>query len=47
LESFSDIKNISDTTTNIDFLSTLSQVAYDNNYTKPEITSSYDLEIVA
>ncbi|MBF0913458.1 DNA mismatch repair protein MutS [Candidatus Gracilibacteria bacterium] len=47
LENFSDIKNISDTTTNIDFLSTLSQVAYDNNYTKPEITSSYDLEIVA
>lgn len=47
LENFSDIKNISDITTNIDFFSSLSQIAYDNNYTKPEISSGYDLEIVA
>jgi len=47
LENFSDIKNISDITINIDFFSSLSQVAYDNNYIKPEISSGYDLEIVA
>ena len=46
LDFYSDIKEISDKTANIDFLSSLSQVAYDNDYIKPEISDNYDLEIV-
>lgn len=45
LDSYNDIKSISDTTTNIDFLTCLSQVAYDNNYIRPEISQDYNLEI--
>lgn len=47
LDNFNDIKEISDKITNIDFLSTLSQVAYDNNYVRPEIFDGYDLEIIS
>lgn len=47
LDSYSDIKNISDITSNIDFISSLSQVAYDNDYVKPEIKDNYDLEIIS
>ena len=47
LDNFNDIKEISDKITNIDFLSTLSQVAYDNNYVRPEIFDWYDLEIIS
>ena len=46
LDFYSDIKEISDKTANIDFLASLSQVAYDNDYIKPEISDNYDLEIV-
>ncbi|MDD5769841.1 MAG: DNA mismatch repair protein MutS [Candidatus Gracilibacteria bacterium] len=46
LESFKEIKNISKKIANIDFLSNLAYVAYENDYTKPEITSKYDLEII-
>ena len=47
LDNFNDIKEISDKITNRDFLSTLSQVAYDNNYVRPEIFDGYDLEIIS
>lgn len=47
LDSYNDIKNIADKTTNIDFLTCLSQVAYENNYNKPEILEDYDLEIIS
>lgn len=40
------IKSASDIVSNIDFIASLSQVAYENNYIKPEINQSYDLEIV-
>lgn len=46
LNNYSDIKNISDTTSNIDFLTCLSQVAYENNYIKPEISENFNLEII-
>jgi len=46
LDFYSDIKEISDKTANIDFLASLSQVSYDNDYIKPEISDNYDLEIV-
>ncbi|MDP5039020.1 MAG: DNA mismatch repair protein MutS [Candidatus Gracilibacteria bacterium] len=42
---YNDIKNCSEKISNIDFLSTLSIVANDNNYIKPEIHSGYDLKI--
>lgn len=46
LDNYNDIKNISDKTSNIDFLASLSEVAYENNYKRPEISKNYDLEIV-
>lgn len=45
LKSFIEIKEVSIQIWQIDFLSNLSQVAYENNYSKPEISSDYDLEI--
>lgn len=47
LDSYVYIKDVSDTCSNIDFLSSLSHVAYNNNYIRPEISENYDLEIVA
>lgn len=47
LLSFAKIKKASDTASNIDLLSSLSQVAYENWFVKPEITRNYDLKIVA
>lgn len=46
LDNYSAIKNIADTTANIDFLSSLSQLAYENNYTRPEVSEKFDLEIL-
>lgn len=46
LSSYNSIKKISDLSANIDFLSCLSYVAYENNYNKPEIVSWYDLQVV-
>lgn len=46
LDNFLNIKKASDSASNIDFLSSLSQVAYNNWYVKPEITKNYDLKIV-
>lgn len=45
LKSFKELKEVSIQIWQIDFLSNLSQVAYENNYSKPEISSDYDLEI--
>lgn len=46
LESFKEIKKTSTQIAQIDFLSNLAYVSYQNDYTKPEISSKYDLEIV-
>lgn len=46
LESFKEIKKTSHQIAQIDFLSNLAYVSYQNDYTKPEISSKYDLEIV-
>lgn len=45
LDSFKNIKEISDNTAKIDFISALSRVAYMWNYTKPEVTKDYNLDI--
>lgn len=47
LDNYSNIKKSSDISSNIDFVSSLSQVAYENNYVKPQIIDSYDLNIVS
>ncbi|MDR0772453.1 MAG: hypothetical protein LBF15_05555 [Candidatus Peribacteria bacterium] len=46
LDNFAPIKNFSSFAANVDFLSSLAQVAYENAYTKPEITPNYDLKIL-
>jgi DNA mismatch repair ATPase MutS len=46
LESFNHIKEVSKNIAKIDYLSNLAYIAYENDYTKPEITSKYNLEIV-
>lgn len=46
LESFKEIKKTSTQIAQIDFLSNLAYISYQNDYTKPEISSKYDLEIV-
>ena len=45
LDKFSKIKDLSDKTAYLDFLVSLSNVAYFNNYTRPEVSKNYDLEI--
>jgi len=45
LDNFSDIKDISEKTAFLDFEVWLSNVAYKNNYNKPEIHNWYDLNI--
>lgn len=47
LESFNQIKSYSHKVANIDYITNLSYVAYENNYSKPEVSSKYDLEIIA
>lgn len=47
LDNYSNIKKSSDISSNIDFVSSLSQVAYENNYVKPDIIDGYDLNIVS
>lgn len=46
LESFKEIKKTSNLVAQVDFLSNLAYVSYQNDYAKPEITSNYNLEIV-
>ncbi len=45
LNSFKNIKELSEKTAKVDFTTSLSRVAYMWNYTKPEITTNYDLQI--
>jgi DNA mismatch repair protein MutS len=45
LDSYKDIKNLSDDISLIDFEVSMSNVAYLNNYTKPKIEKGYDLKI--
>ena len=45
LESFEEIKQISQKSWYIDFWTWLAQVAYENNYIRPKITNKYNLEI--
>ncbi len=44
---FEEIKNVSKKIANVDYISNLSQISYENNYTKPEITTNYDLKIIS
>lgn len=46
LNIFDKIKNIWDKTAYIDFISWLSEIAYFNNYVKPEITENYDFQVL-
>ena len=45
LDSFSDIKELSSKTANLDMLASLSKVAYNNNYIRPVIKDKYTLKI--
>ncbi|NDK08497.1 DNA mismatch repair protein MutS [Candidatus Gracilibacteria bacterium] len=45
LDCFKDIKELSESTAKIDFITSLSRVAYMGNYKKPEITKDYNLDI--
>lgn len=45
LDCFKDIKELSESTAKIDFITSLSRVAYMWNYKKPEITKDYNLDI--
>lgn len=45
LDSFVEVKEISEKIAFLDFMASLSEVAYLNNYTKPIITDGYDLSI--
>ncbi|NCO31317.1 hypothetical protein GW891_00330 [bacterium] len=47
LDSYKNIKKVSDITSNIDFLSSLSQAAYENNYVKPSINTDSNLKIIS
>lgn len=47
LSSYKSIKEVSDITSNIDFLSALSQVAYENNYVKPTINNNSNIKIIS
>ena len=45
LNNFSEVKDLSKKTAFLDFISGLTNVAYQNNYTKPKITNDYKLYI--
>lgn len=45
-ESFHHIKDVSHQVAKLDYLSNLAYVAYENNYSKPEVYEWYDLEII-
>lgn len=47
LWNYNSIKKVSDVSSNIDFLSSLSFVAYENDYIKPELSKNYSLNIVS
>ena len=46
LEHFQAIKSLSGEVANIDLISNFADIAYENDYVKPEIQTGYDLEIV-
>lgn len=46
LKSFKEIKKVSRNIANIDFISNLAQVAYENDYSKPKIWKDYNFEII-
>lgn len=46
LDNFNDIKNISENISYIDFISSLSEVSYYNNFVKPELHKKYDLSVL-
>ncbi|MDR3150695.1 MAG: hypothetical protein LBU14_03660 [Candidatus Peribacteria bacterium] len=45
MDNMSDIEKFANLGSNIDFITSLSQVAYENGFVKPEITTNYDLKI--
>jgi DNA mismatch repair protein MutS len=46
LNSFNDIKDVSDKTAFIDFIASMWEVAYSNNFVKPEINKTYTFEVI-
>ena len=46
LDSFDEIKKIWDQISYIDFITSMSEVAYFNNYIKPEISKKYDFQVL-
>ncbi|MDP2090628.1 MAG: DNA mismatch repair protein MutS [Candidatus Gracilibacteria bacterium] len=46
LDNFEGIKKVGEQTSYIDFLASLSEVAYTSNYTKPEIHEKYDFQVL-
>jgi DNA mismatch repair protein MutS len=47
LKNFNGIKKASEISANVDFITSLSQTAYENGYVKPKITTNYDLKILS
>ncbi|MDD2907582.1 MAG: DNA mismatch repair protein MutS [Candidatus Gracilibacteria bacterium] len=45
LDSYKSIKEVSEVSANIDFVASLSQVAYESNYTRPKINNNSNLSI--
>lgn len=46
LNSFNEIKEISDKTAFIDFIASLWEIAYSNNFVKPEVNKNYNYEVI-
>lgn len=46
LLNFSEVKQIWEKTSFIDFVSSLSEIAYSNNYVKPELHNEYDFQVL-
>ena len=46
LDSFNEIKEVSDLTAYIDFIVSMWEIAYSNNYSKPEINNNYNFKVV-
>ncbi|MFK7780442.1 MAG: DNA mismatch repair protein MutS [Candidatus Gracilibacteria bacterium] len=46
LDSFNDIKEVSDKTAFIDFIASMGEIAYSNNFVKPEINKNYNFSVM-
>ncbi|MBT3728579.1 hypothetical protein HOF65_00645 [bacterium] len=46
LNSFNEIKKLSDKTAFIDFTSSMSEIAYSSNFVKPEFNKKYNFNVI-